>query len=87
MNLGPVIFGFVAIILIAGMIVFVSSSQSLQVVDDFGNTTSATGNATNDYVTTVTVVGGTTTGYLALVLAALGICAGVGMLYLYGKRY
>lgn len=81
------ILGFVAVVLIAGMILFVSSTQSLAIVDSNGNTPSAIGNATDGLVTNVTSVGGTATGYLVLIIAAVVIIAGVGMVYLYGKRF
>ena len=85
MNLGSVIMGFIAIAFIATMMVFVSSTQSIEIVDYNGNTTDAVGNATNLMVTNVTSAGGAGVGGLVLVLAVLGVCAGVMMLYMYSK--
>jgi hypothetical protein len=86
MRLEALIFGFVAVALIAGMIVFVSSTQSLEVVDSYGNVSSERANTTTNMAIGVTAVGGTATGYLVLVIAALGICGGVAFLYLYSRK-
>ena len=86
MNLATLIMGFVAIALVAGMIVFVSSTQSLEVIDTNGNASSATVNATDALVTNVTAVGGTTTGYLAMVIACIALITGVMFLYAYSRR-
>ena len=85
MNFSAIILGFVAMALIAGMIMFIGATQSVQVVDSYGNTTDATGNATNALVSNVTSVGGLSSGYLVLILMALGFIAALGMLLLYSK--
>jgi len=85
MNLGALIFGFVAIALLAGMFIFIGATQSITVVDSYGNTSTAAGNATDMVVTNVTAVGSAGTGYLVLVLAALGLIAGVAVLVAYGR--
>lgn len=86
MNAAGIIIGFVMVALIAGMIVFVSATQSISVVDSSGATYSATANSTNNLVSNVTAVGGTTTGYLVLILAALGLIAGVAILAVYSRK-
>lgn len=85
MNLGGILIGFMAVCLITGMIIYVGATQSTQVVDSQGNTSTATGNATGELLGNVTAVGGTASGYLVLILAALGIIAGVGIVVLYSK--
>jgi hypothetical protein len=85
MNFSAIILGFVAMALIAGMIVFIGATQSVQVVDSYGNTTNSVGNATNGLVSNVTSVGGLSSGYLVLIIMALGFIAAVGMLLLYSK--
>ena len=85
MNLGGILIGFMAICLITGMIVFVGATQSTQVVDSQGATSTATGNDTGAMLSNVTAVGGTASGFLILIIAALGVIAAVGLLVLYGK--
>jgi len=87
MNLGTIIFGFVAMALIAGGVVFMAATTSTPISDTYGGTYSATANTTNGMLSNVTSVGSASTGYAVLIIAALGICAGVAMLYLYSKRY
>lgn len=86
MNFGALILGFVAVALIAGMIVFVSSTQSLEVVDSYGNTSSQVANTTTNMTIGATAVGGMGVGYLVLIIAALGLCAGVMILYAYSRK-
>lgn len=85
MNLGGMLFGFAAIVLVAGMIVFVGASQSTQVVDSNGNTSTAQGNATSGLVGNITAVGGTATGYTVLIIAALCIIVALGFVVVYSK--
>lgn len=86
MNFSAILIGFVAMAMIAGMIVFIGATQSVQVVDSYGNTTDSIGNATNGLVSNVTSVGGLSSGYLVLVLMALGFIAAIGLLLVYSKR-
>lgn len=84
-GLAGLLIAFAAVALVAGMIVFVGATQSTQVIDSQGNTSTAAGNATNLIVQNVTAVGGTSTGLVLFVIAALVVIAGVGLLVMYGK--
>lgn len=86
MNLGALIFGFVALALIVGGIVFVAATTSTtQVVDTYGNTYNANANTTNGLVKNTTAYGTTSAGLGLLVVACLGLCGGVGFLYIKSK--
>jgi type IV secretory pathway VirB2 component (pilin) len=87
MNLGTIIFGFVAMALVAGAVVFMAATTSTPISDTYGGTYGESANTTNGMLSNVTSVGSASTGYAVLIIAALGMCAGIGMLYLYGKRY
>jgi len=86
MNLTGLLIGFVGVILVAGMIVFIGSTQSLAITDSNGDVGTATMNSTDALVTNVTAVAGASTGYLALAIAGMVIIAGIAILLVYSKK-
>lgn len=85
MNFIAFVFGFIGFVLIAGMIVFVGSTQSLAVVDDNGAAGTAAQNLTDAIVGNVTSVGGASAGYLALLIVCLAFIAANMILVAYSR--
>lgn len=85
-NIGTIIFGFVALCIVAAGLVFIAANSSVDVTDTYGNTYSESANRTNDMLTTVTDAGTNATGLGLLVLMGLGAIAAVGMIVVYSKK-